>query len=198
MANLKETTVDYVKASTLTSPNGNVIQTDLFDSESRFLRNAQAVYSSSGFGVGTSWSYRTELSTLLTGFKANSIIQFSYYVPARNDSTSWGGLYIEPQIEFNEDGSWKSLGCSGYDGSVMINNHETIASYMNVLLIDPEQTSDFDVKFRFAMQSYDGTTDINDRHDINTVSGTASNIMSGINGRQHYFHLLVEEYALWK
>lgn len=198
MATLKETTASFVQSSVLTSSgsDGNVIQAGLFDSEARYLRSAQAVYSSAGFGVDTSWSYRTELSTLLSGFKANSLIQLSYYIPARNDSTGWGGLYIEPQIEFNQDGSWFSLGCSGYDGSVMIYGQETIASYMNVLLIDPGQTSDFSVKFRFAMRSYNSTTDIDTRHDINTVSGTAS-IMSGINGRQHYSHILVEEYALW-
>lgn len=197
MATLKSSTAQSVAANTVSTAAGAVaIKTNMIDSQSRYLRKVEYASSAVGYNLSTAWSTRTELSTLFTGFLPGSLLQMTYYVPARNDSTSWGGLYIEPQVEFNSDGAWKSLGCCGYDGGVMIFLGQTIASYQNSILIDPEMASEYSVKFRFAMRSYDGTTTINNSHDINNVSGTAT-IMPGVSGTQHYHHLIVEEYALW-
>lgn len=197
MATLQSTTSPSIMVNTIRD-NGGVaaFDTSFLDSESRRLRKAHRVASTTSFDVGTGWSVRTELSEQLNGFKAGSYIHLFYYVPNRNNSTSWGGAYIEPQVEFNNDGVWFSLGCCGYDGGVMIYRHATIASYMTSIIIDPNQSNDFSVKFRFAMRSYDGTTTINGSHNINNVSGTAS-IMGGNNGLQHYFHIVVKEYSLW-
>jgi hypothetical protein len=142
----------------------------------------------------TSWALGPTFD-LIPNCQARSLLQISYYVPARNDTTSWGGLYTEPQVRFNE-GTWQSLGSSGYDGGVMRNGQASIGSYYQTLLIDPAQTSAFSVQFRFYFRSYDGTAGVNNgvNHDINVVSGTAT-IMSGNNGLQHYMHAVVEELA---
>ena len=127
--------------------------------------------------------------------QSRSLLHISYYVPARNDSTSWGGLYIEPQVRFNE-GTWQSLGSSGYDGGVMRNGQASIGSYYQTILIDPAQTASFSVQFRIYFRSYDGTAGVNNgvNHDINVVSNTAT-IISGNNGLQHFTHIVVEELA---
>jgi hypothetical protein len=132
---------------------------------------------------------------VISNCQAGSLIHVSYYVPARNDSTSWGGLYTELQVRFNE-GTWQSLGGSGYDGGVMRLGQASIGSYYQTILIDPAQTTNFSVQFRFYFRSYDGTAGVNNgvNHDVNVVSGTAT-IMSGNNGLQHFTHVVVEELA---
>ncbi len=129
----------------------------------------------------------------LSGFQANSLIKLTYFVPARNNDTSWGGMYIEPQVRFNS-GTYQSLGSSGYDGGVMTNNGEDIGHYHQTILIDPSLSTAFDTQFRFYFKSYGGTAMWNTDHDINANSGTAT-IMSGNNGLQHYMHIVVEELA---
>jgi hypothetical protein len=138
----------------------------------------------------TTWAAGATFNTV-EGFRAGSKIRLTYHVPMRNDSTSWGGGYIEPQIRIN-GGTWQSLGSSGYDGGVMNNTSPSIGSYGNTLLIDPAQTNDFTVQTRFYHRAYDGTVKVNGSHDVNNVSGTGS-LMSGINSSQHYTNVLVEE-----
>ncbi|MFT6161697.1 MAG: hypothetical protein ACJA00_004294, partial [Myxococcota bacterium] len=138
----------------------------------------------------TTWAGGPTFS-VIPGFRAGSRVRLTYHVPMRNNSDSWGGGYIEPQIRFN-GGTWQSLGSSGYDGGVMSLRADTIGSYSNTLLIDPAQTTDFSVQTRFYFRSYDATVIVNGSHDINTVSGTAS-LMLGDNGNQHYTNVLVQE-----
>ena len=140
----------------------------------------------------TSWVLGPEFANI-PDFQAGSLIRLSYQVPMRNDSTSWGGGYIEPQVRFNL-GTYQSLGSGGYDGGVMNLGNAAIGSYMNSILINPGQTSTFSTQFRFYFRSYDGTIQWNQSHDINLISGTAS-LMSGDNGLQHYAHIIVEEIA---
>ena len=132
---------------------------------------------------------------VISGCQAGSLLYVTYYIPTRNDSTSWGGAYIELQTRFNE-GTWQSLGGSGYGGGVMRIGNASIGSYYQAILLDPEQTADFSVQFRFYFRSYDGTLGINNgvNHNINVVSGT-STIMTGDNGLQHYTHIVVDELA---
>lgn len=122
----------------------------------------------------TAWGLGPTFSEI-TGFKANSLLHLYYLCPMRNDSTSWGGAYIEPQVRFNQ-GTWQSLGSCGYDGGVMGRNGTTpyrIVSYRNTLVIDPQQTSDFTAQFRFYCRSYDGTVSWNGSRDIGLKSETA-------------------------
>lgn len=139
----------------------------------------------------TSWVLGPEFANI-PDFQAGSLIKLSYHVPARNDASGWGGLYVEPQVRFNF-GTYQSLGSSGHDAVMHLGNAD-IASYFQSILIDPGQTSTFSTQFRFYFRSYDGTVLWNQSHDINLLSGTAS-LMSGDNGNQHYMHIIVEEIA---
>ena len=142
------------------------------------------------YSTTTSWALGPTFSNL-TGFQANSKVLISYHIPMRNDSTSWGGGYIEPQITF-DNSTWQSLGSSGYDGAVMNNSSASIGSYFQQLLIDPGISTTFSVRLRFYFRSYDNTVRINQSHDINNISGTAT-LMSGVNGTQHYCKVIVSE-----
>lgn len=142
------------------------------------------------YSTNTTWALGPTFAQL-TGFSPNSVIKLTYAFPMRNDSASWGGGYLEPQIRINT-GAWQSLGSGGYDGSVMNLGNSAIGTYTNVLYITPAQASTYSLQFRFYFKSYDGTVLINQSHDINGVSGTAT-IMSGQNGLQHYAHIIVEE-----
>lgn len=161
----------------------------------RYIRQVYAQVDTTSFtSIGTSWTLGPSFANT-TGFKAGSLVRLDYHMPCRNDSTSWGGLYIEPQISYNAGMNWFSLGSSGYDGNVMNNASADIASYFNSILIDPGQTSDFGVQVRFYVKSYDGTAYINYSHDINLVSGTAT-ALTGNNFNQHYSKIIVEELAI--
>lgn len=141
--------------------------------------------------ITNTWTAGPTFNTV-SGFKAGSKVKITYSIPSRNDDLTWGGLYIEPQVSFNNGATWNSLGSTGYDGNIMNNDASSIGTYTNVLLIDPTQSSDFSVKIRFYYKSYTGTTWINTQHDLTAVSGTAP-LMSGVNGTQHYTKVIIEE-----
>jgi len=149
------------------------------------VMNVQA--DSANYSFTTTWALGPTFSTI-SGFLPNSMVLLEYHMPCRNDSTSWGGMYIEPQVSFN-GGTYESLGSSGFD-AVMHNGSADIASYYNSILINPNISTEFTTQFRFYFRSYDGTSLLNQSHNINTVSGTAS-IMSGVNGTQHYAKIIV-------
>ena len=131
-----------------------------------------------------------------TDFKAGSKIRLQYHMALRNNDYGWGGGYIEPQISFNNS-SWFSLGSSGYDGGVMGDSAALIGSYNNSIIIDPALqgiTTDFQVRIRFYARAYGGTLLWNLDHDLNTVSGTATNA-TGNNFNQHYCQYTIEELA---
>jgi hypothetical protein len=145
---------------------------------------------------GTGWTL-VYTGANRTGFKAGSIIRFTYQIPFRNESTSWGGAYTEPQVSFNNS-TWITLGSSGYDGNVMELGSQSIATYTKSILINPSLqgvNTDFQFRFRFYCRSYDGTALWNQSHDINGVSGTATNA-SGLNLLQHYATFHIEELAV--
>jgi hypothetical protein len=148
---------------------------------------------SSAATLTTSWSLVVTFDNI-TNIKANSLIEMDYFFPCRNDSTSWGGVYIEPQVSFNNGTTWASLGTSGYDGGVMHNGVADIGSYYNSVTVDPAITTDFSVRFRFYMRTYDGTGTINTSNDVNLISGTAS-LLPGNNGLQHFGRINVREIA---
>jgi hypothetical protein len=148
---------------------------------------------STGYSFSTSWTLAVTFDNIpdITG---NSIIEMDYLFPCRNDSASWGGVYIEPQVSFNGGTSWSSLGSSGYDGGVMHLSSQDIGSYYNSMTIDPGISTSFNVRFRFYMRAYDGTSTVNVANDINVLSGTAT-LLSGNNGLQHYGRINVREIA---
>lgn len=163
--------------------------------KSRYNRQTLNVNDTTDRTSGTTWTLGGTFESFPT-FKAYSWLKISYMYPARNDySSSWGGLYFEPQIRFN-NGTWQSLGSRGYD-AVMNNAAGNINYTSNVMLIDPAMAADFTVGIRFYFRSYGGTVWLNLNHDLNAVSGTAT-IISGTGGQQHYGNWIIEELALMK
>ena len=154
------------------------------------VRRVVVETTTSNYSTTTSWALGPTF-TNITGFNPNSKVLLSYHIPMRNDSGSWGGGYIEPQITF-DNSTWQSLGSSGYDGGVMNNSSGAIGSYFQQILVDPGISTTFSVKVRFYFRSHDNTVKINQDHSINTISGTAT-LMSGVNGTQHYAKIIVQE-----
>ena len=142
----------------------------------------------------------------ITGIAPSSILKFTYVVPTRSDTpTTWGGLYIEPQISFNATDStpkWYALGTSGYDGAAMFSTSGSIATYVNTFLIDPipgthvgvTAGAEYSARFRFKVKSYDGSTLINLSHDIGGRVGNET-LLTSLD--PHYFHIIVEELAFF-
>ncbi|WP_244954745.1 hypothetical protein [Winogradskyella helgolandensis] len=142
--------------------------------------------------VSTAWTLGPVFNTI-TGFSGGSLVKISYIIPSRTANPgNWGGLYIEPQVSFDNGSNWSSLGSSGMDGGIMANNTASIGSYTNTLLINPELSNGFSVKIRFYYRAYSDVTYIN-QNSVNVISGTAS-LMSGVNNSlQHYTKVIVEE-----
>lgn len=133
-----------------------------------------------------------------TGFLNGSKLRIFYELPLRNDSTSWGGAYVEPQITFNEGTTWASLGSGGFDGSVMHTGSGDISTYNRTLYVDPQLhgiSGAYSVAIRFYCKTYDGTAQWNLSHDLNSVSGTATAITGTGNYQQHYAKVIIEELA---
>lgn len=184
-----------VQVSNLLNSTGNsVIDVAAMSTTGYYARQTVTQVDTTNRTFTTSWAAGPTFD-VISNCQSGSLLHISYYVPARNDDTGWGGLYTEPQVRFDE-GTWQSLGSSGYDGGVMRNGQSSIGSYYQTILIDPAQAADFSVQFRFYFKSYSGTAGVNNgvNHDINVVSNTAT-IMSGNNGLQHYTHIVVEELA---
>lgn len=113
---------------------------------------------------GTSWAVGQTWNTVTK--KAGSNILLIWRVPFRNDSTSWGGGYIDIQISLN-GGAFTSIGDSGYDGGVMITT-SAIGSMSGTNYLDlPAVRSATSIQVRFLYHSYDGTVWINGNHAIN-------------------------------
>lgn len=98
---------------------------------------------------------------------AGSVIKTDFSIPARNDSTNWGGGYVEVQYQINSE-SWVSLGHSGYDMNVMYSTTASIGTYTNGFIQDFSLTeSDFTLKYKFRHRWYNaGPLKINGSHEI--------------------------------
>jgi microcystin-dependent protein len=143
---------------------------------------------STGRSSGSSWTAGPTFPEI-TGFRAGSRVHLDFNVPMRNASTSWGGLYFEPQIRFDL-GTWQSLGSSGYD--LMNTGAQAIMTHNGAILVDPGISAIFSVQVRYYFKSYDSTVILNSSHNINAVSGTAT-IMAGDNGDQFFTKFIIKE-----
>ena len=184
-----------LKVDQIKSLNGATTLTlDKFSSTGRYTRQTVRENDTTNYSSTTAWALASTFS-VISGCQGNSLIKLFYSVPTRNNSTSWGGGYIEPQVRFN-GGTWESLGSCGHDAAVMYLGNQFIGTYNQTILIDPGLSSEFSVQFRLYFSSYDGTIGLNNAlgHATNTVSGTAP-VIPGANGLQHYIHIIVEEIA---
>lgn len=184
-----------LKVNTIKNTGGaTVLDLSRLSRTGRYVRTTTLQTDTTNRTSTTSWTLGPTFD-VISNCQANSLIKLFYSVPMRNDSTSWGGGYIEPQVRFNE-GTWQSLGSCGHDAGVMYLGNNFIGTYRQIILIDPVQSANFSVQFRFYFRSFDGTVGWNNgiNHDTNVVSGTAP-IMAGNNGLQHFAHIIVEELA---
>ena len=157
-----------------------------------YTRNIIVQVDTTGRTSGTSYTLGPTFDNISCA--GNSLVKMMYHVPMRNDAASWGGIYIEPQVSFN-DGAWQSLGTTGHD--MMALSSGEIMTYRNEILITPGISTSFTTKFRFYFRSYEGTVGWNNgiNHDINAQPVGNATLMSGNNGLQHFMHIIVEEYA---
>ncbi|MDB4157986.1 hypothetical protein N9609_00695 [bacterium] len=129
----------------------------------------------------------------------NKKVRLDIYVPTRDNTTSWGGLYVNVNAKVN--GTWYNLGNTGYDGGVMAKsansihalNHEMILDFVGNLNLDPKLP--FTLQFELKARSYDGTTTVNGSHDINkTANGLGSRgALQTWASDQNFTHLIITE-----
>ena len=101
-----------------------------------------------------------------------------YYVPCRNDTQSWGGMYSRLLYRINS-GGWIDMGDSGYS-SVMMTNSYSIAYYGNSFNFNFESlTSNFTLGFLVQGAPYNSTAVVT---SSNNIGGGSSTGVSSSNG----------------
>ena len=131
--------------------------------------------------------------------KPNKQVRLDIYVPTRDNTNSWGGLYVNVNAKVND--SWYNLGNTGYDGGVMSNsanaihalNHQMILDFTGNLGLD--ESKPFTLQFELTARSYNGATIVNGSHDINrTASGLGSRgALQRWASDQNFTHLIITE-----
>ena len=129
----------------------------------------------------------------------NKQVRLDIYVPTRDNTNSWGGLYVNVNAKVN--GTWHNLGNTGYDGGVMSNsanaihalNHQMILDFIGNLSLD--KSKPFTLQFELTARTYNGVTYVNGAHDINrTASGLGSRgTLKTWASDQNYTHLIITE-----
>jgi hypothetical protein len=115
----------------------------------------------------------------------------------RNDSTSWGGLYLEIHCKIN--GVQKNLGHPGYHSSVMSDRAKVIPIERRMYTFDfIEELSlnpllDYTVSFLFYGKSYSGITQINNNSAQNVVAHGQGSTPESYGASQQYSKLIITE-----
>ena len=131
-----------------------------------------------------------------TGFTGGSKLLIEYWIPCRHDNTSWGGVYMDMNITFDNGYSWRSAGGPGYGGAMM-SGGDWIHGENQRYLITSTPASDYSVKLRWRVRRFDGSTlYINQSHAINQGSpagycpagtdGIADTRLGGKDSNQNY------------
>jgi hypothetical protein len=147
------------------------------------IKNIFEEYDNQNYGFNTSWALGRTWT--LRNYNANSRLMVYLYVPFRNESAGWGGLYTQLDYNINNTG-WTGL---GHNGWYMMSSGADILIYSNWFYLPLTITSNFTCQFRCQHASYDGTANINGSNNIG--AGTANSY--GINVNQHYYKLIVVE-----
>ena len=142
-----------------------------------------------------------------TGFTGGSTLHIEYWIPMRNDNSSWGGAYIDTNITFDNGVAWRSLGNPGYDGGVMASGSGNTIHGQNItMLVTGTPSTDYSVQLRFMVKSYDNSTNlyINQSHDVNRTAtagfcpagsdGVSDTRLPGLDSLQHYGSYRIYEY----
>lgn len=92
-----------------------------------------------------------------------------WYLPVRNDQSSWGGARVRTYIRINQ-GSWQDQGDSGYaqnDNTMSQPNSGRIDHQCQSQQYDfSNETSNFTVSFRFDIQHHNGDGWVNNSCDV--------------------------------
>ena len=160
-------------------------------------------YSNSSFSTTSSTAFTDMLtSSQYTGFTGGSALEFFMHYPARNDTETWSGGYIEPHLSFDNGSNYYSMGTCGYDGGIMLQNGYGILSYNNHYFITNDATSripdtDYSLKIKWRFKVYSGNYQVNASHDINGGTGYSSSYVdtsSTVNRNQHWMHWIIKEW----
>jgi len=131
--------------------------------------------------------------------QAGKKVKIDIYVPTRDNTNSWGGLYVNINARVN--GTWYNLGNTGYDGGVMnysatsihALNHEMLLDFIANLGLPVDQP--YTLQFELTARSYNGTTYVNRSHDINRTANNLGNrgVLQSWASDQNYCHIIIEE-----
>jgi len=133
--------------------------------------------------------------------QAGKAVEMYLRLPARADTGSWGGLYVNINVRVN-GGTWYNLGNSGYDGAVMASSASMIATSHHHKYLDfianagVSASSDYTIQFELVCRSYNSTTKVgNASHDINrTANNLASRgALATWGSNQNYTNLILRE-----
>ncbi len=102
MADLQQTNISTtLTTDTLMDSSDAVMDLAGIDEGSRYLRNIEVITNTVGTSATTAWILANGAFPLAKTCKGKSLIQVYYHNPCRNDSRSWGGTYVEIQVQFN-------------------------------------------------------------------------------------------------
>jgi hypothetical protein len=153
--------------------------------------------SNSNSGAWVTWP-SSGAFTNHTGFTGGSVLHIEYWIPFRNDNSSWGGSYTDCQITFDNGVAWRSLGNPGYDGGIMTDGGDTIHGQNQTYLVTGTPASDYSVQLRWRFRPFTNgaSAKINQDHAINQGSpagycpagtdGIADTRLGGTDSNQAY------------
>ena len=130
--------------------------------------------------------------------QAGKSLHISLEVPMRNESTSWGGAYINTSVRIN-GGTWYNLGNSGYCTPVMMNGCKGIGKHCESKALDfitglgLDPLADYTVQFYISGRSYNGTLWINKSSEINSLHVTGRGASRSMGTDQNFMRLIVQE-----
>lgn len=104
------------------------------------------------YGDGKIWQKRT--------YRAKTKLLVHLSIPSRNDSSAWGGGYLDFQYSLN-GGAYVSLGSSGFDMNMCNSTIHTIDHDDWHFLLDLDQSAAYTLQFKCRHKSYDGTLQVN-------------------------------------
>lgn len=153
----------------------------------RLVNSTGYTYTASAMADGPSFTF--------TDIQPDSYLSIDLSVPFRNDSASWGGMYMAIWHTIDGGATWRSMGTTGHE--MMAINASIIMTYKNTFLLTPQEiglSSAGDITFKLRFKSYDGTMGINNglNHDVNYGGDSYQNGYSN-----HFWtNMVLREYAL--
>lgn len=131
--------------------------------------------------------------------QAGKDVEIYLRVPARDNTSSWGGLYININVKVNS--TWYNLGNSGHDGGVMGDSSYDIATSHHHKHLDfianagVSDTSSYTVQFEVTCRAYSGTTTVNGSHDMNKTAGNLGSrgALATWGSNQNFTTLIIRE-----